>query len=191
MSIATENSTPTMPLFGRTVIEAGQTVHLLEENPERPGTWWAWNPTSSRVELVTPPEVLDATETLNPAELTRSLVKAFTSLQERLEASEGLSSSCQKTIAQIREYAIERHQAGDICLQGLRDFLEHFGLDNYPAQVEVNVTVHGTASINASDVESALNRIRFLVDGIEFSGDEEDEDVEFSLGSVEVEPREG
>ena len=108
-----------------------------------------------------------------------------------MEASEGLSSSRQKAIAQIREYAIERHQAGDICLSRLQALLEAFGLDNYPAQVEVNITVHGTVSINASDVESALNRIRFLVDGIEFSGDEEDEDVEFSLGSVEVEPREG
>jgi len=177
------------PTFGRSVIEAGQTLHLLVANPDRPDTWWAWNPTSCTLELVTPPEEL-MSEGSDPNVLLQAVVASHRDVQERLQTAERQLNQLQNTIGQIRDYAVERHEGGDICLQGLREFLEHFGLDTYPTQIEVDISVHGTATINASNVESALNRIRFLIDGFEFSGDEPDDAVEFYLGSVDVEPRE-
>lgn len=176
------------PAFGQSVVEAGQTVHLLAENSDRPGTWWAWNPTGT-IDLVTPTEDSRGSEAVDPASLALQIVRGFQGLQERLERWDRINATTATRMTDIRDYAVAAHERGDICLQGLRDFLEAFDLDPYPGTIEVSIAMYGSATINAADVDTAISRVRYLLDGFAHSGESSDDDFTIELGSIEVDER--
>lgn len=180
MSISSD--TIVEPMFGMSVIEHDQRLILLAENPDRPSTWHAMNTATAGVELCTPSAAPRGLQTVDGSEVGRSLFSALASLQQRLAASEVLTTQ----LAQIRDYAVAAHERGDICLQGLQEFLEHFDLQPYPHTIEVQVSMYGTASINAADLDTAIRRVRYVLDGFAHSGASDSDDFTIELGSIEI-----
>lgn len=58
-------------------------------------------------------------------------------------------------LAEIRAYAIRRHQDGDICRDGLNEFLTEFDLDKYQPRVRIRYTISGSYEVDGSDPDTA------------------------------------
>lgn len=52
-----------------------------------------------------------------------------------------------RRLAEIRAYAIARHRDGDICREGLNEFLTHFDLDPYRPRHVVRFTISGSFEV--------------------------------------------
>ncbi|MCX4856633.1 hypothetical protein [Streptomyces canus] len=55
----------------------------------------------------------------------------------------------------IRQYAVDRHEEGDICREGLDDFLANFGLASYVTRVRVEYTITGSYEVDPSSEAAA------------------------------------
>ncbi|MFI5882063.1 hypothetical protein [Streptomyces sp. NPDC051554] len=55
----------------------------------------------------------------------------------------------------IRQYAIDRHEDGDICREGLDDFLAKFSLAAYETRVRVAYTITGSYEVHPSSEDAA------------------------------------
>lgn len=51
-------------------------------------------------------------------------------------------------LAAIRQYAIARHEGGEICRSGLENFLATFDMEPYVTRVRVGYTISGTYLVN-------------------------------------------
>lgn len=60
-------------------------------------------------------------------------------------------------LADIREYAISRHELGDICRGGLNEFLRHFDLTQYEPRLQVNYTITGSYAVDNTDSDAATH----------------------------------
>lgn len=63
-------------------------------------------------------------------------------------------------LAAIRLYAITRHEAGDICRDGLDRFLETFGMEPYVPRLRVEYTISGSYEVQQRSVEFAESDAR-------------------------------
>ncbi|KJS57064.1 hypothetical protein VM98_03110 [Streptomyces rubellomurinus subsp. indigoferus] len=59
------------------------------------------------------------------------------------------------TLADIRQYAIARHEDGSICREGLDRFLEEFGFEPYVTRVRVDYTISGSYEVEGHDATFA------------------------------------
>lgn len=65
----------------------------------------------------------------------------------------------ERVLAEIRAYAVDKHQDGSICRGGLNDFLTAFGLPEYAPRVRVRYTLSGSYEVDADDADAdAANR---------------------------------
>jgi hypothetical protein len=75
-----------------------------------------------------------------------------------------------KVLDEIRTYAIDRHEEGAYCREGLNEFLHHFRLDRYPRQANVRFTIRGSYAVAGHDrdeVEAdAEANLRLDLDGL-------------------------
>ena len=63
----------------------------------------------------------------------------------------------------IRTYAIERHEDGDICRDGLNRFLLHFDLAPYRTRVQVSYTITGSYEVeDSSETEAGDDAEKYL-----------------------------
>jgi hypothetical protein len=60
-----------------------------------------------------------------------------------------------RVLADIRAYAVDKHQSGDICRGGLNDFLTAFGLPEFQPRVRVRYTLTGSYEVDADDADAA------------------------------------
>jgi len=63
-------------------------------------------------------------------------------------------------LAAIRQYAITRHEASDICRSGLDAFLETFGMEPYIPRLRVCYTIAGSYEVQQRSAEFAENDAR-------------------------------
>jgi hypothetical protein len=61
----------------------------------------------------------------------------------------------EQVLTDIRAYAVDKHQNGDICRSGLNDFLEHFGLAVFEPRVRVCFTISGSYDVEGDDADAA------------------------------------
>ncbi len=61
----------------------------------------------------------------------------------------------ERVLTDIRAYAVDKHQAGDICRSGLNDFLTAFGLPEFQPRVRVRYTLSGSYDVDAEDGDAA------------------------------------
>lgn len=69
----------------------------------------------------------------------------------------------EEKITSMREYAIERHRAGDICRDGLNDFLRYHDLPEYPQHRSATVRVEFDVRLPYCDDSEADARVRDYV----------------------------
>lgn len=63
----------------------------------------------------------------------------------------------------IRQYAIVRHEEGDICREGLDDFLESFNLMPYETRVRVEYTITGSYEVDpGGEVAAEEDALKYL-----------------------------
>jgi len=60
----------------------------------------------------------------------------------------------------IRQYAITRHEVGDICQSGLNAFLETFGMEPYVPRLRVNYTISGSYEVQQRSADFAESDAR-------------------------------
>jgi hypothetical protein len=66
----------------------------------------------------------------------------------------------ERVLTDIRAYAVDKHQAGDICRSGLNDFLTAFGLPEFQPRVRVRYTLTGSYDVDADDADAARSDAR-------------------------------
>lgn len=146
----------------------------------------ALDPGQLRIRTVDPHNASSTISKVEMTEVVRTLTTALTAAQGGLQDAERALSAQQQLVRDIREYAIERHRAGDICREGLDQAFVHFELHPYMPRHSIAVTIVANIGINATSEEEALDRVRFLIDGIAYSGDNHDDDIEVALDSVQT-----
>ncbi|MEV0534728.1 hypothetical protein [Kitasatospora sp. NPDC050463] len=57
----------------------------------------------------------------------------------------------QGQLGAIRQYAVNRHEDGDICREGLEDFLAAFDFEPYITRVRVDYTISGSYEVEGHD----------------------------------------
>ena len=93
----------------------------------------------------------------------------------------------EELVEDIRTYAIEQHQVGHYCRAGLNEALEHFDLEPFQPRYRLLVTATASIELDADDADRAEHRVRYLIDGLAISGDNDEEEVETHLRNVEIE----
>ena len=128
---------------------------------------------------------IDTTTEMNA--LVQTLGTAAFDAQNRLQNAQMAVAEHEQLMQDIREYAIARHLDGDFCREGLNQALAHFDLDPYNPRHTIRVNVTATFGINAVTEEDALQRVRFLIDGVAYSGHSDEENLDVELDSIHVE----
>ncbi|MDQ1249509.1 MAG: hypothetical protein QG597_3884, partial [Actinomycetota bacterium] len=82
------------------------------------------------------------------------LLRTVTSHAEKEEAAN------QQILADIREYAIGKHEAGYFCRSGLNEFLEAFDLPEYQPRLRVRYTVSGSYDVDNGDIPFVCQDVR-------------------------------
>ena len=91
----------------------------------------------------------------------------------------------QATIDAIRDYAIEC-TARAPSASTVDEALDHFGLQPYRPRYRVFLTVTGAVELTADSPEQAAARARQLLQGLAWSGDQPDDEMETVPGHVHV-----
>lgn len=81
--------------------------------------------------------------------------------ERRYEQAQGRATAAQETITSMRTYAIDRHRDGEICRQGLNDFLRAHDLDPYAPTYDatVDVTLHLTVDCEPDEDKDDIDWI--------------------------------
>lgn len=180
----TEFDTDT-PCRGRTfTYSSGQGIVLMPASDD--DRWVILNPGTHTVETIRLAHVAWSLSIATDEEILTGLVDACQTTFRRAMEGRTEAERLNATIGEIREYAIDKHRDGHFCRDGLNEALEHFGLDRYDPRYTATITVTATAEINADSAGDALSRLRHLVDGIAYSGDEYTDDLEISTTDIHV-----
>ena len=171
---------------GRTFRHWGGTWTLIAPNPDAEGSWVAVNTDTHAMAIMAVVDVVWSGQTLDDDQLAAEVATAWQALHQRWENVQARLVEKEQTIADIRAYAIDRHLEGAFCRDGLNTALRHFDLDPYQPRYQVPVTVSATVHITADDPDSAQRRVRYLIDGLAYSGDNDDDEVEVTLDDTQV-----
>lgn len=176
---------PNAPAQGRKFrYSSGRGIALMPAEVD--GTWCILNPDTHSVETVRLERVDWQDELVGGEEILRALVMACQATFARAMQDRGDAERLDATIDEIREYAIDKHREGHFCRAGLNEALEHFGLERYEPRYTAVVTVNATAEINADSLEEAGRRIRHLVDGLAYSGENYNDALDITIDEISV-----
>jgi hypothetical protein len=111
--------------------------------------------------VISLPASIPAEPVTDPDREAAVLRKAVASLnelrQQAVQAAWTQRNHQLSLLDDIRSYAIEAHEAGDICQDGLNEFLRTFDLpEYYPQRVRVAYTLGGTFTVAATSEARAL-----------------------------------
>jgi hypothetical protein len=175
--------TPTFGCGDR-ITRQGRTYLLLAVNQE--DGWWALNVTENTFESIIPTTEDLTGERLDHTTVVSEVVHGINALQVRCLNAEREASSANQLVERIREYAIERQANGDICRSGLDEFLEHFDLEPVEDSYGFDIVVFARASITAESQDSAVTRLRYLIDGVAYSGHEDNDQLSITTQGIDI-----
>lgn len=184
MTIDITPETPITPTRGCTFTYSSGTGIVLM--PSEDGTWTILNPTLQVVESIRLDHVSWEEGRSSDEQILMGLVDACRATFTRAMHDRAEVDRLDATISDIREYAIDKHREGHYCREGLNDALTHFGLDRYEPRYLARVTVSATAEINADTARDAELRLRHLIDGIAYSGDRADDDLDMTFDDLDI-----
>jgi hypothetical protein len=125
------------------------------------------------------------------AETLRTAVEALSICRRvSLEAHAEQRQAHASKLDEIRDYAIERHQAGDICREGLDNFLADFGLAPFQPRVRVTYTITGSYEVeDGSECAATDDAEKYLVPDLSSldSVDEYTTSFELTVSASEME----
>jgi len=183
----TDPQTSDRPLErGRTFRHWGGTWTLVAPAPDGEGSWVALNTDTHAMAILTVVDVVWTGQTLDDHQLAIEVATAWHALHQRWERVQARLAEKEQMITDIRAYAIDRHLEGAFCRDGLNTALRHFDLEPYQPRYHVPITLSATVHITADDADSAQQRVRYLIDGIAYSGDSDDDEVEIALDDTQV-----
>jgi hypothetical protein len=187
----TDNQTPAdgqHPLErGRTFRHWGGTWTLVAPDPDAADNWVAVNTDTHAMAILTVVDAVWTGQVMDDDQLAVEITTVWHALHQRWERVQARLSEKEQMIHDIRAYAIDRHLEGAFCRDGLNTALRHFDLEPYQPRYQVPVTVHATVHITADDAETARRRVRYLIDGIAYSGDSaDDDDVDVSHDDTQI-----
>ena len=79
--------------------------------------------------------------------------------QQAIDRNDALRSEHGGVLDAIRDYAIERHEAGDICRPGLDRFLDEFDFEPYHNRIRVEYTLKGSYVVDNSNDEDVSDDV--------------------------------
>jgi hypothetical protein len=178
--------TTVQPIYtcGDRITREGRTYLLLAVNQE--GGWWALNVTENTFESIIPATEDLSGERLDHTTVVSEVVHGINALQVRCLNAERASSSSTRLVERIREYAIERQANGEICRSGLDEFLEHFDLEPVEDSYGFDIVVFARASITAESQDSAVSRLRYLIDGVAYSAQEDNDQLSITMQGIDI-----
>ncbi|PKV88180.1 hypothetical protein [Streptomyces sp. TLI_146] len=87
----------------------------------------------------------------------------------------------------IRQYAIVRHEEGDICREGLDDFLESFNLMPYEPRVRVEYTITGSYVVDSGGEAAAKeDAVKYLQPDLSGLDNVESESSTYDVSDINV-----
>ncbi len=124
--------------FGKKV-QINNTEYYLIINKDS-DSWMAFNTATQDVEQITLSEATQCSRSDELPTLVGMLSDALLKLQgQRNDLSHFIERTSNK-LTEIRQYDIDRHQQGEICRDGLDQFLEHFGMEPETAEQTKNAS---------------------------------------------------
>jgi hypothetical protein len=90
------------------------------------------------------------------------LERAIRDLGRWHEQSITTAAELRAVLPRIRTYAIERHRAGDICRDGLNQFLREFDLAEYDPRLRVTYTITGSFNADGADEDHLRQHLEEL-----------------------------
>ena len=174
-----------MPCRGRTFTYfSGQGIVLMPACDD--DMWVILNPGTHTVETIRLGHVAWSLRIATDEEILTGLVNACQTTFRRAMEGRAEAERLDATICEIREYAIDKHRDGHFCRDGLNEALEHFGLDRYDPRYTATIALTATAEINADTPDDARSRLRHLIDGVAYSGDEHTDDLDITIDELEI-----
>jgi hypothetical protein len=102
--------------------------------------------------------VLAMTDPDRSQEVLCAAVKHLATMrQDAIDRNDVLRTGQARVLDAIRDYAIERHEAGDICRNGLDRFLEEFDFAPYHNRIRVDYTLKGSYVVDSSSDEDVAD----------------------------------
>lgn len=167
-------------------VEINNSIFYLLINKDS-DSWMAFNTATQNVEQITLSEATECSQSEELPTLVGMLSDALQKLQgQRNDLSHFIERTSNK-LTEIRQYAIDRHQQGEICRDGLDQFLEHFGMEPDKEIFQCQVRIEATASIRSRDPEAAVARLQYLLDGVAYSGHENADELGVTMDSLDIE----
>lgn len=174
-----------MPCRGRTfTYSSGQGIVLMPASDD--DKWVILNPGTDIVETIRLGHVAWSLSIATDEEILTGLIHACQTNFGRAMEGRAEAERLDATISEIREYAIDKHRDGHFCRDGLNEALEHFGLDRYDPRYTATITLTATAEINADTPDDARSRLRHLIDGVAYSGEEYTDDLDITMSDIDI-----
>lgn len=116
-------------------------------------------------------------------ETLRNAVEALTICRRvALEAHAEQRQAHDTKLEAIRDYAVERHQAGAICREGLNDFLSEFEFAPFETRVRVTYTISGSYEVENCGEDAATDDAeKYLVPDLSSLDDVDEYTASFEL----------
>ena len=133
-----------------TVIRIDDTdaVVLTVTGPDEVQLWTGDGVTSYAGSTVVEP----VTDPVRTESVLRQAIASLNTLRrEALETTLSLAEQHAATLAVVRDYAVEAYRDGDICEDGLNEFLRTFDLGEYEPYVGLNYTMAGSLTVAGAD----------------------------------------
>ena len=173
------------PCRGRTfTYSSGQGIVLMPATDD--DRWLILNPGTHTVETIRLGHVAWSSSIATHEEILTGLVNACQTTFRQAMEGQTEAERLDATIGEIREYAIDKHRDGHFCRDGLNEALEHFGLERYEPRYTATITLTATAEINADTPDDARSRLRHLIDGVAYSGDEHSDDLDITMDDIDI-----
>ncbi|NEA65326.1 hypothetical protein [Streptomyces sp. SID12488] len=133
-------------------------------------------------------EIQPVTHPVARAAALRDAVEALSICRQvAIQAHADQRQSHIEVLEAIRQYAVDRHEEGEICRGGLEDFLISFGFVPYESRVRVEYTITGSYEVNpgneAAAEEDALKYLRPDLSGLD---DVDDDTSTYEVSGVQV-----
>lgn len=128
----------------------------------------------------------------DPADQAAAFAEAVEALTICRRVGFDVSAELRRThaeqLAAIRQYAITRHEGGEICRGGLENFLATFDMEPYNPRVRVDYTISGHFEVEANDTEFVADNARGYLGPDLLGLDDFDSDSSEYAVDVEVTP---
>ena len=189
MTAAVEDTSTTELVSGLLFTFYGGTGVLVAPAPEsapEDRLWLVLTPSTGAFEELVIGD-LSSSDLIPMDELIQGLASGWMRERSTRQHTEVLLARMEEKVEDIRTYAIERQLEGHYCREGLNKALEFFDLEPYHPRYRLLVTATASIELDADNADEAENRVRYLVDGLAISGDNDEEEVETLLNSVHIE----